>query len=89
MNFVILLNQVYMWHEADFTFHWTESPALVFSIIMGSSTPMEAILPAHAGAAVEPLTIVQKGEITWTAMRVSLDGVDFCGEASKLNSQNA
>lgn len=47
---------------------------------MSSGTPVKAILPAHTGAAVEPLAIVQEGEVAWAAVRVSLDGVDFYGE---------
>ncbi len=47
---------------------------------MSSSTPEKAILPSHAGAVVEPLAIVQEGEVAWAAVRVSLDGVDLYGE---------
>lgn len=47
---------------------------------MSSGTPVKAILPAHTGAVVEPLAIVQEGEVAWAAVRVSLDGVDFYGE---------
>ncbi len=47
---------------------------------MSSGTPEKAILPSHAGAVVEPLAIVQEGEVAWAAVRVSLDGVDLYGE---------
>lgn len=59
------------------TLYWAEAPALVLSVIMSSGAPVKAIFPAHTGAAVEPLAIIQEGEVTWAAVRVSLDGVDF------------
>jgi len=47
---------------------------------MGRGTPVKTIFPAHTGAAVEPLAIIQEGKVAWAAVRVSLDGVDFYGE---------
>lgn len=62
------------------TLYWAEAPALVLSVIMGRGTPVKTIFPAHTGAAVEPLAIIQEGKVAWAAVRVSLDGVDFYGE---------
>lgn len=37
------------------------------------------VLTPDAGAVVEPLAVVQEGQIAGAAVRVPLDGVDLCG----------
>lgn len=61
------------------TLDGAEAPALVLAVVKGGGTPQMAVLPAHAGAAVEPLAIVQEGQEARPAVRVPLDGVDLWG----------
>lgn len=37
-----------------------------------------AVLPADAGAVVEPLAVVEEGQVAGAALRVPLDGEDLC-----------
>lgn len=46
---------------------------------MGGGTPQVTILTPNASAAVEPLAIVQEGQVAGAAVRVPLDCVDLWG----------
>lgn len=59
------------------TLYGTEAPLLVLAVVGGCSTPLVTVLAADIGAVVEPLAIVQEGEIAGVAVRVALDCVNF------------
>lgn len=66
------------------TLYRTEAPLLVLAVVGGCSTPEVTVLAADIGAVVEPLAIVQEGEIAGVAVRVALDCVNFC-DANREN----
>lgn len=41
------------------------------------------VLTPSAGAAVEPLAVVQEGQVAGAAVRVALDGIDLCRRAER------
>lgn len=59
------------------TLYGTEAPLLVLAVVGGRSTPLVTVLAADIGAVVEPLAIVQEGEIAGVPVRVALDCVNF------------
>lgn len=65
----------------------TEAPALVFGVVKGGGAPHVSVFAADAGAAVEPLSIVQEGQETGAAMGVTLDGVDLCRKDTNFKFQ--
>lgn len=66
------------------TLYRTEAPLLVLAVVGGRSTPEVTVLTADIGAVVEPLAIVQEGEIAGVPVRVALDCVNFW-EANREN----
>lgn len=60
----------------------TEAPALVRSVVVGGGAPQVAVLAADGGALVEPLAVVQEGQVAGPAVGVALDGVDLWGGAA-------
>lgn len=71
-------------HKAILTLYGTEAPVLVLAVVLGCSTPEVTVLTTSAGAVVEPLAIVQEGEIAGVPVRVALDCVNFW-EANREN----
>lgn len=59
------------------TLYRTEAPLLVLAVVGGRSTPEVTVLAADVGAVVEPLAVVQEGEIAGVPVRVALDCVNF------------
>lgn len=59
------------------TLYRTEAPLLVLAVVGGRSTPEVTVLTADIGAVVEPLAIVQEGEVAGVPVRVALDCVNF------------
>lgn len=57
----------------------TEAPAFILAIVKGGGTPHVAVLPPDARAAVEPLAVVQEGQVAGAAVSVPLDGIDLWG----------
>lgn len=74
------LNDLQSWtSSAKLTLYGTEAPTLVFAVVVGGGTPQVTVLTPDTCAAVEPLAIVQEGQIAGSAVRVPLDCVDLCG----------
>lgn len=65
--------------RGQLTLDGTEAPALVRSVVVGGGAPQVAVLAADVGALVEPLAVVQEGEVAGPPVRVALDGVDLWG----------
>lgn len=61
------------------TLYGTEAPALVLSVVVGGGAPQVAVLAADISALVEPLAVVQEGEVAGASVRVPLDRVDLWG----------
>lgn len=64
-------------HKALLTLDGTEAPALVLAVVVGGSAPEVTVFPTGISAVVEPLAIVQEGEIAGVPVRVALDCVNF------------
>lgn len=50
---------------------------LVLAVVVGRSAPEVTVLPTGISAVVEPLAIVQEGEVAGVPVRVALDCVNF------------
>lgn len=61
------------------TLYGTEAPALVLSVVEGGGAPQVAVLAPDIRALVEPLAVVQEGEVAGASVRVPLDRVDLWG----------
>lgn len=61
------------------TLYGTEAPALVLSVVVGGGAPQVAVLAPDISALVEPLAVVQEGEVAGASMRVPLNRVDLWG----------
>lgn len=71
-------------HKAVLTLHRTEAPALVLAVVGGRSAPEVTIFTTGISAVVEPLAIIQEGEIAGVPVSVALDCVNFW----ETNSEN-
>lgn len=59
------------------TLYRTEAPLLVLAVVGGRSTPEETVFTADISAVVEPLVIVQEGEIAGVPVSIAMDCVNF------------
>lgn len=59
------------------TLYRTEAPTLVLAVVVGRSAPEVTVFTTGIGAVVEPLAIIQEGEIAGVPVRVALDCVNF------------
>lgn len=50
---------------------------LVLAIVKGGGTPEVTVLTPDTSAVVEPLAIIQEGQIAGATMRVPLDCIDL------------
>lgn len=66
------------------TVYRTEAPLLVLAVVGGRSTPEETVFTADTSAVVEPLVIVQEGEIAGVPVSIAVDCVNFW-EANREN----
>ena len=64
----------------------TEAPALVLAVIVRGGAPQVPVLTPNTRAAVEPLAIIQEGEVTGASLRITLDGVDVWRQEKKMHS---
>lgn len=65
--------------KRQLTLYRTEAPTLVLAVVVGSSTPEVTVLAPDISAVVEPLAIIQEGQIAGATMRVPLDCVYLWG----------
>lgn len=75
--------------ETRLTLDRAESPAFVFAVVVGGGTPEMSVLPPHTRAAVEPLAIVQEGQVAGSAVRVALNSVDLYRGEKDFSFQRA